>query len=155
MNEKDEKKVPQTFSVRTDLAIEARELAQKDTTDTLEGVAVETDEQADYSLTHVHILSPEGSARMGKPMGHYITLESEKLKENDADCHEKLIGLLAEQIRSLAKPKREDCILVIGLGNWNITPDALGPKVISKILVTHFLRKSRRLYALLPPSVRG
>ena len=73
---------------------------------------------------------------MGKPMGHYITLESEKLKENDADCHEKLIGLLAEQIRSLAKPKREDCILVIGLGNWNITPDALGPKVISKILVT-------------------
>ena len=79
MNEKDEKKVPQTFSVRTDLAIEARELAQKDTTDALEGVAVETDEQADYSLTHVHILSPEGSARMGKPMGHYITLESEKL----------------------------------------------------------------------------
>ena len=57
MNEKDEKKAPQTFSVRTDLAIEARELAQKDTTDALEGVAVETDEQADYSLTHVHILS--------------------------------------------------------------------------------------------------
>ena len=51
MNEKDEKKAPQTFSVRTDLAIEARELAQKDTTDALEGVAVETDEQADYSLT--------------------------------------------------------------------------------------------------------
>ena len=83
MNEKDEKKAPQTFSVRTDLAIEARELAQKDTTDTLEGVAVETDEQADYSLTHVHILSPAGSERMGKPMGHYITLESEKLKENE------------------------------------------------------------------------
>ena len=73
MHEKDEKKAPQTFSVRTDLAIEARELAQKDTTDALEGVAVETDEQADYSLTHVHILSPAGSARMGKPMGHYIT----------------------------------------------------------------------------------
>lgn len=106
MNEKDEKKVPQTFSVRTDLAIEARELAQKDTTDTLEGVAVETDEQADYSLTHVHILSPEGSARMGKPMGHYITLESEKLKENDADCHEKLIGLLAEQIRISGKAEK-------------------------------------------------
>ena len=92
MNEKDEKKAPQTFSVRTDLAIEARELAQKDTTDTLEGVAVETDEQADYSLTHVHILSPAGSARMGKPMGHYITLESEKLKENDTVLN----GLISE-----------------------------------------------------------
>lgn len=163
MNEKDEKKAPQTFSVRTDLAIEARELAQKDTTDTLEGVAVETDEQADYSLTHVHILSPAGSERMGKPMGHYITLESEKLKENDADCHEKLIGLLAEQIRSLAKSKREDCILVIGLGNWNITPDALGPKVISKILVTRHLsgtlpaeiEKAVRPVAAVSPGVMG
>lgn len=142
---------------------EARELAQKDTTDTLEGVAVETDEQADYSLTHVHILSPAGSERMGKPMGHYITLESEKLKENDADCHEKLIGLLAEQIRSLAKPKREDCILVIGLGNWNITPDALGPKVISKILVTRHLsgtlpveiEKAVRPVAAVSPGVMG
>ena len=100
---------------------------------------------------------------MGKPMGHYITLESEKLKENDADCHEKLIGLLAEQIRSLAKPKREDCILVIGLGNWNITPDALGPKVISKILVTRHLsgtlpveiEKAVRPVAAVSPGVMG
>ena len=62
MNEKDEKKAPQTFSVRTDLAIEARELAQKDTTDTLEGVAVETDEQADYSL-HMYTSSLLREAR--------------------------------------------------------------------------------------------
>ena len=60
MNEKDEKKVPQTFSVRTDLAIEARELAQKDTTDTLEGVAVETDEQADGALYYTGIGKAKG-----------------------------------------------------------------------------------------------
>lgn len=130
------------FSVRTDLAIEARELAQNDAAeaDELEGVEVETEEKEAYSLTHVRIVSPKGSQLMGKPMGNYITLESEKLKENDAECHEKLIGILAKNIRSLVKLKAEDCILVAGLGNWNITPDALGPKVVSKILVTRHLR---------------
>ena len=77
---------------------------------------------------------------MGKPKGDYITLESEKLKENDVECHEKIIEILAENIRSLAKFGKEDCILVAGLGNWNITPDALGPKVVSKILVTRHLQ---------------
>nr|WP_294680580.1 GPR endopeptidase [uncultured Anaerotignum sp.] len=140
MKQKNEKNQPKPFSVRTDLAIEAAALAQKKSAETLEGVEAETEEQEEYTLTHVRILSPAGSKRMGKPMGHYITLESEKLKENDAQCHERLIGLLAKQIRSLAKTKREDCILVAGLGNWNITPDALGPKVVSKILVTRHLQ---------------
>ncbi len=140
MKQKTEKNQPKTFSVRTDLAIEAAALAQKKSAEALEGVEAETEEQEEYTLTHVRILSPAGSKRMGKPMGHYITLESEKLKENDAQCHERLIGLLAKQIRSLAKTKREDCILVAGLGNWNITPDALGPKVVSKILVTRHLQ---------------
>ena len=67
MNEKDEKKAPQTFSVRTDLAIEARELAQKNTTDALEGVAVETDScgkrahgQADGALYYTGIGKAKG-----------------------------------------------------------------------------------------------
>ncbi len=133
---------PYSFSVRTDLAIEARELAQQETekADELDGVAVETKEDPDYFLTHVRILSEEGSSLMGKPMGDYITLESEKLKENDTECHEKIIELLAENIRSLVQFGEDDCILVAGLGNWNITPDALGPKVVSKILVTRHLQ---------------
>ena len=144
MKQEKEKSAEIAFSVRTDLAIEARELAQSDAAeaDELEGVEVETEEQKDYSLTHVRILSDAGSQRMGKPMGNYITLESEKLKENDVECHEKLIALLAENIRSLVKLKKDDCILVAGLGNWNITPDALGPKVVSKILVTRHLQGS-------------
>ena len=131
-----------SFSVRTDLAIEARELAQQNAqeADRLDGVDVSTKEDPDYFLTHVRIHSEEGSRLMGKPKGDYITLESEKLKENDAECHEKIIKILAENIRSLVKFGEDDCILVAGLGNWNITPDALGPKVVSKILVTRHLQ---------------
>lgn len=139
---KQKKEQRASFSVRTDLAIEARELAQREAAkaEEIEGVEVETEEREAYSLTHVRIVSPRGSQRMGKPMGNYITLESEKLKENDVECHEILMGILAENIRSLVKLKEDDCILVAGLGNWNITPDALGPKVVSKILVTRHLQ---------------
>ncbi|MBQ5709219.1 MAG: GPR endopeptidase [Anaerotignum sp.] len=142
MYQNNDKSTPISFSVRTDLAIEARELARKDAaeTDRLEGVDVQTEETSDYFLTHVRILSEEGSRLMGKPKGDYITLESEMLKKNDAECHEKIIKILADNIRSLVKIGEEDCILVAGLGNWNITPDALGPKVVSKILVTRHLQ---------------
>ena len=142
MYQNNDKSTPNSFSVRTDLAIEARELARKDAAETnrLEGVDVQTEETSDYFLTHVRILSEEGSRLMGKPKGDYITLESEMLKKNDAECHKKIIKILADNIRSLVKIGEEDCILVAGLGNWNITPDALGPKVVSKILVTRHLQ---------------
>ena len=143
MDAENKNPVQKSFSVRTDLAIEARELAsagRAEPTDELDGVEVETEENPDYFLTHVRILSEKGSQLMGKPKGDYITLESEKLKENDTQCHEKIIKVLAENIRSLVTFGEDDCILVAGLGNWNITPDALGPKVVSKILVTRHLQ---------------
>ncbi|MBR3992726.1 MAG: GPR endopeptidase, partial [Anaerotignum sp.] len=142
MYQTDRKNATNSFSIRTDLAIEARELAQQEAAEAneLEGVDVKTKETDDYFLTHVEIHSEKGSRLMGKPMGNYITLEAEKLKENDAECHEKIIKVLAENIRSLAQFDEESCILVAGLGNWNITPDALGPKVVSKILVTRHLQ---------------
>ena len=89
MHPSDDKNIPFTFSVRTDLAIEARELAQQNAAeaDKLDGVDVETTEDPDYFLTHVRILSEEGSRLMGKPKGDYITLESEMLKENNTECH--------------------------------------------------------------------
>ena len=142
MQQTDKKNAQFTFSIRTDLAIEAREMAQQEASeaDRLEGVDVKTEETSDYFLTHVRVLSEEGSRLMGKPKGDYITLESEMLKKNDAECHEKIIKVLAESIRSLVNFGENDCILVAGLGNWNITPDALGPKVVSKILVTRHLQ---------------
>lgn len=149
MKEVDEKT---TFQIRTDLAIEARELikeSHKTEDEEPNGVKVETKEGACYTLTKVSILNEAGSEAMGKPKGEYITIESQKLKENAVDCHEEIIGLLAEQLRQLAKIKEDDCILIAGLGNWNITPDALGPKAVSRILVT------RHLQGALPVEIEG
>jgi spore protease len=154
----------ETFGVRQD-AIEARELAQQEAAaaDELSGVDVKTEETSDYFLTHVRILSEEGSRLMGKPKGDYITLESEMLKENATECHEKIIKILAENIHSLVEFEKDACVLVAGLGNWNITPDALGPKVVSKILVTRHLQgtlpeeieESVRPVAAVSPGVMG
>lgn len=166
MSQQNQNSPKYSFSVRTDLAIEARELAaqnQAPETDELDGVEVNTEKTDIYHLTHVRIISEAGSELMGKPIGNYITIESEQLKENDADCHEKLIQLLSEQLRSLVSLEKEDCILVVGLGNWNITPDALGPKVVSKLLVTRHLQgtlpeeieKTVRPVAAVSPGVMG
>ncbi|NCC16045.1 MAG: GPR endopeptidase [Clostridia bacterium] len=147
-----EEKKKNTFQIRTDLAIEAREILQENqekVENEQNGVKVETEEGECYTLTKVSIFNEEGSEAMGKPKGEYITIESQELKENAVECHEVIIKLLAEQLRKLAQTKDEDCILVIGLGNWNITPDALGPKVVSRILVT------RHLQGALPEEIEG
>lgn len=133
-----------TFNVRTDLAIETRELLKGSGSDEPDGIEFFTDETDILSLTHVKILNEKGSATMGKPIGNYITLESEKMKENDVSCHEAIINAAANCLKKLANinSDKNGSTLVVGLGNWNITPDALGPKVISKILVTRHIRDS-------------
>ena len=157
--------IPWNFSPRTDLAIEARELAQEEqkSSEELEGVILQTKQTNVCQITHVKILNETGSQTMGKPIGNYITIESELLKENDITSHEQMMQIVAEHIAGLTKLNKKSTILVVGLGNWNITPDALGPKVIEKILVTRHLdgilpeeiNKSVRSVAAISPGVMG
>lgn len=132
------------FTARTDLAIEAREMVKEKShkAEEPDGVAVETAEGEQYELTRVRILNETGSRMMGKPVGNYITIESQSLKENDVFSHERITKVLAHELKELAKLEEGDTVLVAGLGNWNITPDALGPKVVSKVLVTRHLEDS-------------
>lgn len=163
MQKKEEINIDWNFSPRTDLAIETREMLEKEENNALDGVEVETKEEGNISITHVKIVNEKGSQSMGKPIGNYITIESEKMKENDVSCHEEIMNIVAENITKIAKIDNKSVILVVGLGNWNITPDALGPKVISKVLVTRHLHgslpeeidESVRSVAAISPGVMG
>lgn len=129
-----------SFQVRTDLAIEVNELLTKtDSVDEIDGVEVEHNEEDDILVTWVKITNEKGQKAMGKLMGNYITLESKALKENDAKSHDKIIDVLSKNIIKLKQLDEDSVILVVGLGNWNVTADALGPQVIDKILVTRHI----------------
>ena len=130
-------------NVRTDLAIETAEILTEDTS-YIEGIRVKNLESEDknISLCKVEIYNENGEKVMGKPIGNYITIESSSIKENDSAQHERIIKLMGKTLVELCRLKKDDVILIVGLGNRDVTPDALGPKVVSKILVTRHIKES-------------
>ncbi len=137
------KKELNTVSIRTDLALEAREEIGKGRTGEIDGMEVYEEEFANHriKLTWVEITGEEASEAMGKPPGNYITIESEAMKENDTKTHEQIAKIMAKYLGKLHKLKKSASILIVGLGNQYVTPDALGPKVVSSVLVTRHLRE--------------
>ena len=126
---------------RTDLAIEADILQNQYTKEDIEGVKINVEEgiRQDITVTWVQIMNEKGSKAMGKPIGNYITVEAEDMKGNNTQLHETIIEIVSNKLSKIKKIKDDESVLIVGLGNWNITPDALGPKVISKVLVTRHL----------------
>lgn len=127
-------------NIRTDLAIEARELF-KDSNHEIPGVEVETEKSEDISVTRVKIVEEVGARIMGKAKGNYITLEVPRLRENDKDLQEDVSRAIAAEMIRLVTLDDDSVILVVGLGNWNVTPDALGPRVIEHLLVTRHIKE--------------
>ena len=130
------------FQVRTDLALEARERFEEDVE--IRGVEVEEayDEQRDIRVTVVRIRTENGAKAMGKPIGTYITLEAPRMSEPDEDYHREVSEKLAEYLKKLLDVKNEKSVLVVGLGNREVTPDALGPEVAGHLRVTrHVVRE--------------
>ena len=128
-------------NLRTDLAIELHENISNDTNAEISGVevTVEQDEALGITVTWVEITNETGAESMGKPIGNYITLESQAIKENSPEAHEEIAKILARKLGYLHHLPKDATILVIGLGNRQVTPDALGPKVCEKLLVTRHL----------------
>lgn len=133
-------------NIRTDLALEAHELfKQQAMREVLKergeppGVEVENAGNADIKITRVRVTSPTGEASIGKPMGNYITLEVPGIKNNDQVLIENTCKALAVELTGIINLGEKDTVLVVGLGNWNVTPDALGPKVVSSMMVTRHL----------------
>lgn len=134
------------FQVRTDLALEARESCEVDS-GRIRGVRVEEekDEEREIFTTTVMIETENGARAMGKPVGTYITLEAPNMSSPDEGYHREISEELAKHLRDLIG---ESCrsILVVGLGNREVTPDALGPEVIGNLNITrHMIKEYGRL----------
>ena len=134
--------IKKQFFPRTDLAIEISDVLRlnKDEDYQIPGVEIHQKEieNKEINITRVRILNEEGEAQMGKPKGHYITIECPGIKQNNPSLHEKVIDVLSQAVASLLPEKKEGPlnVLVIGLGNRFATPDTLGPKVANQVFVT-------------------
>lgn len=124
------------YEIRTDLAIENREIYKESNEEESKGVTVEKDEEENYTITRVKVLNKSGSENLRKPIGSYITIDVPNLDKTDEDLKDEISKTLAKEIKALGMSNPNSKILIVGLGNWNITPDALGPKVVKRLLVT-------------------
>lgn len=132
------------FLPRTDLAMEGREFLQKTSKQKSEisGVSATFDTKTpNIAVTNVKILSKSGSIALCKPIGEYITLESPIFNNSNDEFDQAVISKIAENIKALSKINENDSVLVVGLGNKQATPDALGPKTVEKLAITRHLVK--------------
>ena len=132
------------FQVRTDLALEARESIGEAESE-LRGVSVEEyyRETEDVRVTKVTIDTRNAAKTMGKPMGIYVTMEAPAMVEPDEDYHREISKCLAEELlKLLPEEEEEQNILVVGLGNREVTADALGPQTVDNLYITrHIVRE--------------
>ncbi|MCM1187670.1 MAG: GPR endopeptidase [bacterium] len=132
-----------SFQVRTDLALEARE-SISDADSELRGVQVEEyyREKEDVRVTKVTIDTKNAAKAMGKPMGIYVTMEAPAMVDADEDYHREISKCLAEELLKLMPQEdREQNILVVGLGNREVTADALGPQTVDNLFITRHIVK--------------
>ncbi|MCM3765346.1 GPR endopeptidase [Neobacillus niacini] len=143
------------YSVRTDLAIEAREMVlqqsvdQEENLSQIEGVIIKEKDVDDIKISLVEV-TKQGEQQLGKKAGRYLTLEVQGIRKQNTDIQQKVQEVFAREFAHFVEGagiKKTDSCLVVGLGNWNVTPDALGPMVCENLLVT------RHLFELQPENV--
>ena len=127
------------FAKRTDLALEARELWQESAqrTSRLSGVKATKSKLEGYGLTRVDILDARGEEALGKPAGCYLTIDLTTFWQRKADFFPRAVRAVGTQLRAMVPA--EGPVLVVGLGNAAMTPDAVGPRTADSVLVTRHL----------------
>lgn len=134
------------MAFRTDLAVEAIEnhktaaalphVRQSDRT--LEGFAVH----------EVRILSEDAAREIGKPQGRYLTLELDALIRREEDAFPRACKALSTLLRELLPRPNDGPVLIAGLGNRMITPDAIGPQTADHVIATrHLVAQSPAIFA--------
>jgi len=147
-------KMIEKYSIRTDLAMEQKERFEADNVE-IQGVTLEEtyNEEKEIRVTTVRIESENGARMMKKPVGTYVTVEAPNLSVPDEEYHseiaEELAKYLCEFVKNTLREYIQDpSILVVGLGNRKVTPDALGPYVADNLNITRHIVKEYGKYAM-------
>lgn len=143
------------MSVRTDLAVE---MIDEDAKSLPKGIKRKLRKSSACSITEIIVTDETAGLRIGKGKGRYVTIETDRLSANPGDFEEQVANIAAEII-SLKGPDRRTA-LIAGLGNSDITPDALGPLTVSQVIATrhlhdvlpegHELRQLNKVSAIAP-----
>ena len=135
----------QPLNFRTDLAVERRDIYQKaNNLQQIDGIETEEEQiNEKISVSRVKITNDNGEKALGKPIGSYVTIDIKKLKLADEEQIQKSAETLSNELRKIIDIHVDKTgeILIVGLGNIYVTPDALGPKVINEIDITRHLIK--------------
>ena len=130
------------MNIPSDLMIEQLEMAKMALP---KGIRNEVQQLTHCTLTEVIIEDQDGAAALGREIGRYITLETEKTYEIGEPAFEEIADILSKRLRIMLGEKQR--ILVLGIGNPAITPDSLGAKAIDRLMVTRPLSPLPEHYA--------
>ena len=141
------------FQIRTDLAVETSESrrGEKD----VSGFRVETSREGDgIVITKVCIETQKAAKTLGKPRGTYISIEADQMMEEDAGYHREISDVFSRQLKQfLPEDYNNRKILIVGLGNREVTPDALGPLAAGNLCITRHLEPEGQTISAIVPGV--
>ena len=133
------------YNFRTDLALERRDIYQKaNKLNQIDGVESTEEEINDnIKVSILKITNSKGEEALGNPIGTYVTIDVKKLKMAGEEEIQKTSEVLTDELKKIVEMhvNNQEDILIVGLGNIYVTPDALGPKVINEIDVTRHIIK--------------
>ncbi|USB34422.1 GPR endopeptidase [Paenibacillus sp. YPG26] len=132
------------YAIRTDLAVEAKELAERVHGAPIPGLNEDITEDDGIKVTRLDVLNESASMQIGRVQGHYVTIEVPALRNQDTGLQERVAATFVTEFTGFLNKigiTEEKKVLIVGLGNWNVTPDALGPLVVENMMVTrHFFQ---------------
>ncbi|MCL6580563.1 MAG: GPR endopeptidase [Firmicutes bacterium] len=134
---------------RSDLANEAREFIQSRRRGDIPGLEVEEYRTEECRVTRVRVVTQEASRIIAKPPGQYVTIEAPGLVKRCRDIQEEVAQVFVRELTRLMPLDDDAEVFVAGLGNWQATPDSLGPRVVGQLLITRHLRE------YVPADLRG
>ena len=127
-------------SFRTDLACESRDVWTGTRGADPEGVSARSELRDGLAVETVEIRSGKASEALCKPKGRHVTISLDALVRREEDAFRRACGVLAREIRTQLAMEPDESALVVGLGNPDITPDAVGPLAVACVLVTRHLK---------------